>query len=87
MKKITYLMLFIVIILLIIAFLSNKELILSKLNKTSENQMIQEDIIKTQESIDNEFEKIQEISEDDSLGTIERELNETIILEEDFSDL
>lgn len=80
-------MLFIVIILLIIAFLSNKELILSKLNKTSENQMIQEDIIKTQESIDNEFEKIQEISEDDSLGTIERELNETIILEEDFSDL
>lgn len=33
------------------------------------------------------FEENQRLSDDDSLETIEAELNNTIILEEDFSDL
>lgn len=36
---------------------------------------------------DDKFEQAQELSDDDSLTTIEQELESTVILEEDFSDL
>lgn len=42
---------------------------------------------KTGEVDDQAFEEDQKVSSDDSLETLEKETNETVILEEDFSDL
>ena len=55
--------------------------------KTVEEEKNEEIAGGTEEEQDKYIEGVDEVSEDDSLRTLEKELDETVVLDEDFSDL